>query len=128
MVDRALLISSFERVEVIVRDYNRMVVMDIESSGIITLRGRAPDFGSAKEELSADAEGENLRIAVNSRFFLEALKVIRDPGVKITFNGQSGHISVRRSDSDDFLCLIAPINMSEEELKMLDRDSSSDGI
>ena len=31
-------------------------------------------------------------------------------------------MSVRRGDGDDFLCLIAPINLSEEELKAFDSD------
>ena len=83
-------------------------------SSPFVLRGKAPDFGQAKEEIEAETTGDKLRIAVNSKFFLEALKVLRDPQVKLSFNGQSGHMSVRRGDGDDFLCLIAPINLSEE--------------
>ncbi|HIT03114.1 MAG TPA: DNA polymerase III subunit beta [Candidatus Caccocola faecipullorum] len=122
LTDRGELISALERVDVIVRDFNRMAVLDMAPECPFVLRGKAPDFGQAKEEIEAETTGEKLRIAVNSKFFLEALKVLRDPQVKLSFNGQSGHMSVRRGDGDDFLCLIAPINLSEEELKAFDSD------
>lgn len=117
-VDRGALIAALERADVVVRDFNRMIVMDIEEGKGILLRAKAPDFGQAKEEVEASSEGEKLRIAVNSKFFLEALKVIRDPEVTLSFNGAAGHMAIRRSGSDDFLCLIAPINLTEEELKL----------
>ena len=123
VVDRADLISALERVDVIVRDFNRMVVMDVAPGSNMMLQGRAPDFGNAKEEIEAKSEGEGLRIAVNSKFFLEALRVIRDPEVKISFNGSAGHMSVKRCGGEDFLCMIAPINLSAEELAMFDRES-----
>lgn len=122
LTDRGELISALERVDVIVRDFNRMVVLDMAPESPFVLRGKAPDFGQAKEEIEAETTGDKLRIAVNSKFFLEALKVLRDPQVRLSFNGQSGHMSVRRGDGDDFLCLIAPINLSEEELKAFDSD------
>lgn len=122
LTDRGELISALERVDVIVRDFNRMVILDMEPGAPFVLRGRAPDFGQAKEEIEAEVKGDKLRIAVNSKFFLEALKVLRDPQVRLSFNGQSGHMSVRRGDGDDFLCLIAPINLSEDELKTFDAD------
>lgn len=129
VTDRGALISALERVDVIVRDYNRMVVLDIAPDAAMVLRGKAPDFGQAKEEISAETVGEKLRIAVNSKFFLEALKVMREPEVKLSFNGQAGHMTVKRSDSDDFLCLIAPINLSEDEFRMFDAESNgADGI
>lgn len=125
LADRVALISALERVDVIVRDYNRMVVMDIEPGDSFTMRGRAPDFGLAREEMNAAITGDKLRIAVNSKFFMDALKVLREPDVKLAFNGSSGHMAVRRTEGDNFVCLIAPINLTPEELNM---DASEDGI
>ena len=117
VTDRGDLISALERADVIVRDFNRMVVMDMNpESNVILMRAKAPDFGQAKEEIGAEVTGEKLRFAINTKFFLEALKVLRDPDVKLSFNGSSGHMSVKRSGSNDFLCMIAPINLSEQEL------------
>lgn len=117
-LDRGALISALERVDVIVKDYNRMVILDISKDNSLVMRGRAPDFGNAKEEIFAEITGDDLKIAVNSKFFMEALKVLREPHVRLSFNGGSGHMVVRRSDGEKFICLIAPINLTEEELNI----------
>lgn len=117
IVDRANLIAALERVDVIVRDYNRMVVLDIAEGDSLVMRGKAPDFGQAKEEISATVTGDELKIAINSKFFMEALKVLREPEVSLSFNGIQGHMAVKRVGDDSFICLIAPINLSAEELK-----------
>ncbi len=129
ILDRGDLISALERVDVIVKDYNRMVILDIAKENRFVMRGRAPDFGNAKEEIFAEISGEDLKIAVNSKFFMESLKVLREPQVRLSFNGSSGHMVVRRADSDKFICLIAPINLTEEELNLSDSEpDSGDGI
>lgn len=117
VIDRGELISALERVDVIVRDYNRMVVLDIAPGANLVMKGRAPDFGQAREEINAEISGEALKIAVNSKFFKEPLKVIRCQKVKLSFSGASGHIVVKKLDDDSFLCLIAPINLAKEELE-----------
>ncbi len=118
LLDRGDLISALERVDVIVKDYNRMVILDIAKENKFVMRGRAPDFGNAKEEIFAEISGDDLKIAVNSKFFMEALKVLREPQARLSFNGSSGHLVVRRADGEKFICLIAPINLTEEELNI----------
>ena len=54
LTDRGELISALERVDVIVRDFNRMVVLDMAPESPFVLRGKAPDFGQAKEEIEAE--------------------------------------------------------------------------
>lgn len=128
-LDRGALISALERVDVIVKDYNRMVILDIAKENSLVMRGRAPDFGNAKEEIFAEITGDDLKIAVNSKFFMEALKVLREPHVRLSFNGGSGHMVVRRSDGEKFICLIAPINLTEEELNIGETEPDyGDGI
>jgi len=118
LLDRGDLISALERVDVIVKDYNRMVILDIAKENKFVMRGRAPDFGNAKEEIFAQIIGEDLKIAVNSKFFMEALKVLREPQARLSFNGSSGHLVIRRADGEKFICLIAPINLTEDELNI----------
>lgn len=121
--DRLNLISALERVDVIVRDFTKTAIINISSEEQkMTLRGKAPDFGIAKEEVSAQVEGDNLTIGVNSKFFLEALRVIREEKAVIQFNGPTNQIGIKREDSDNFLCLIAPINLTEEDLAIQEEE------
>ena len=121
--DRLNLISALERVDVVVRDFTKTAMLQVSpEEQRITLRGKAPDFGVAKEELPAQVEGEGLTIGVNSKFFLEALRVIREEKVMLQFNGSSDKIAVKREAADTFLCLIAPINLTEEDLATSEED------
>lgn len=115
-IDRGYLMSALERVDVIVRDYSKMVVLEIKEGCGVLMRGKAPDFGQAKEEVDAKVQGESLKIAFNSKFFMEALKVMRESEIRLAFNGNFGHMQITRVDDKDFICLIAPINLSQEEL------------
>ena len=112
---RSSLVEALERIDVVVRDFNRMVVLQLSPGGSCTLRGRAPDFGEAVEEVEGSIEGEPLRIAFNVRFFLDGLKALKDQGVRLDFNGPEGHLAIRRPGSDSYLCLVAPIALTEED-------------
>jgi len=115
-IDRADLIAAIERVDIVVRDYNRTVIVRMAGDGECTLSGRAPEFGEAVEQLFCEAQGENVVIGVNTRYFHDAVKVLDDPVVLLGFNGQDGHMAVRAKDSDSFLCLVAPVELSREEI------------
>lgn len=114
-IDRSSLIAALERVDVVVRDYNRVVVIKLSPGGDCTLSGRAVEFGEAVETLTGEIDGESLRIGVNTRFFHDALKVLDDPVVRLSFNGPEGHMAVRPKSSESFLCLVAPIELRPEE-------------
>jgi len=103
-----------ERIDILVRDSNRAVVMQFSPSGGVTLSGRAQGVGEATEELEALVEGEPLRIACNIRFLLEGLKPVSG-AVRLEFNGPEGQIQIRNAENGDYLALIAPISLGSEE-------------
>lgn len=113
---RADLIAAVERVDVVVRDYNRTVVMNFVPEGDCTLSGRAPEFGEAVENVVCEVEGEPVVIGVNTRFFYDAVKVLDDSSTTLMFNGSEGHMLVRAKDSDNFICLVAPVELNQEEM------------
>lgn len=115
-VDKSLFLEALERIEIVVRDYNRMVLLQLSPGGNLVLTGKAPDVGEAVEVLDAEIDGESLRIALNVRFAIDGVKALRSSEAQLDFNGPEGHLLLKRSDSDDFLCLIAPIALTEEEL------------
>ena len=109
VIDRLSLISALERVDIIVRDYDKTVIINITPDGECTLSGRAREFGDAIENISCSVEGEPIRLGVNTRFFHDAVKVLDEPSVRLTFNGMFGHMSITPEGSDTFLCLVAPV-------------------
>ncbi|MDR1966442.1 MAG: DNA polymerase III subunit beta [Synergistaceae bacterium] len=125
-IDKSSLISAIERVDVVVRDYNKTVLVNLDLNGECTLSGIAQEFGEAVEHIQCNVEGEPVFIGFNTRFFYDAVKALDGPMARLVFNGSEGHMVVRLANSDNFLCLVAPVELSKEEMEA--RDISDGGV
>ena len=113
-IDRSSLLSALERVDVVVRDYNRVVTIKL-SGDECTLTGRAREFGEAVENIPCAIEGEPLFTGFNTRFFFDAVKALEDDTARLLFNGSKGTMVVKSKNSEDFLSLVAPVDTSDED-------------
>jgi DNA polymerase-3 subunit beta len=116
-VDKQEITSAIERVDVVVRDYNRTVIMTLSGGAECVLSGRAPEFGEAVENVTCDVNGEPLKSGFNTKYFLDAVKAVDGQVASLTFNGAGSHMVVRSRDSDSFLCMVAPMELTREELE-----------
>ncbi|MDR0654185.1 MAG: DNA polymerase III subunit beta [Synergistaceae bacterium] len=125
-VDKLQLLSAIERVDVVVRDYNRTVMLKLAEDGECVLSGRAQEFGEAVENIQCKMTGEPVLIGFNTRFFFDAVKAIDDSTACLFFNGGEGHMMVKSKGSDNFICLVAPMDVPKEEIKTFEADSDID--
>ncbi|MDR3353778.1 MAG: DNA polymerase III subunit beta [Synergistaceae bacterium] len=129
VINRSNLISALERVDVVVRDFNKAVVIKMNAdSKQCTLSGRAPEFGEAMEEIDCESEGGPVTIGVNTRYFHDAVKVIDDPSIKLMFNGPNDHMMVKPGGSDSFMCMVAPIEMNEIDEENSDGETEDSNL
>jgi DNA polymerase-3 subunit beta len=110
VVDKSELSAAIERVDIVVRDSNRIVVMNVSDDGFV-LSGRSQEFGEAVERIVCDVEGDRLTAGFNTRFFMEAVKALDGPEASLSFNGPRSHMIVRSNNSDSFLCMVAPVDL-----------------
>lgn len=120
--ERAELAAALERIDVVVRDYNRVVKINISPDAESSMSGTAPEFGEAVESVLCEVTGDPVYIGFNTRFFYDALKILSDQKVSLNFNGNDGHMLIKEAGSDHFLCLIAPVDIGEDD----DEDDSVD--
>jgi DNA polymerase-3 subunit beta len=125
-VEKLQLLSALERVDVVVRDYNRTVMLKLEEDGECVLSGRAREFGEAVENIQCRMTGEPVFIGFNTRFFFDAVKAIDDSTACLFFNGREGHMMVKSKGSDNFICLVAPMDIPKEEAEMIEANSDID--
>ncbi|GAB1400553.1 DNA polymerase III subunit beta [Aminivibrio sp.] len=115
-IDRSALTEALERVDIIVRDYTRMVIFRLSPQGDIILQGKAPETGAVEEVLEGKIEGEPLTVAYNVGYLLEGLKALYGVSVLMSFNGTEGHLSMLRPDEKNFLYMLMPIKLKKEDL------------
>jgi DNA polymerase-3 subunit beta len=110
--------AALERIDIVVRDYNRTVIFDISGKDC-ECWGRSQEFGEAREIITPAAiSGEvPLKAGFNVRFVTSALEALDANCVSFEFNGGDGHLAVRSIEKpDEFLALIAPVELSSEEI------------
>jgi len=130
VLNRADFLSALDRIDVIVRSHTRLVVMHMRPGGEFKLTGRAPEFGTAAEILDADVDGDGLKVGFNVGFLQDGLKSINFDSIKMTLNGEAGQMTVRRDGSDDFLYMLMPVRITEQDMVEFDEEEQEmpDGL
>ncbi|WP_067926089.1 DNA polymerase III subunit beta [Alicyclobacillus shizuokensis] len=110
VVDAELLMNAVDRAALIapVRE-NHMVRLSV-SDDALTIASSSPEVGNVSESLPIVAkQGEDLTIAFNARYVLDALRVCETPEVQVQFNGAQQPFVIRRQGQNDGLQLISPM-------------------
>jgi DNA polymerase-3 subunit beta len=100
-IDRAYLLSREEKTNIV-----RLVTTD---NGGIEISSSSSELGKVTEQLSVtEMRGEPLKIAFNSKYMLDVLKVIDSEDLFIGFNGAMSPIIIKPNDHENSLHLILP--------------------
>ncbi|QMV42193.1 DNA polymerase III subunit beta [Cohnella cholangitidis] len=100
-IDRAYLLSREEKTNIV-----RLVTTD---SGGIEISSSSSELGKVTEQLNVtEMRGEPLKIAFNSKYMLDVLKVIDSEELFIGFNGAMSPIIIKPNDHENSLHLILP--------------------
>ena len=110
-VDRNLLKASIERAAILVRnDKNSLIIFDISSDKIeITSNS---EIGNVQEPVKASAEGKDLKIAMNSKFIIDAINALDEEQVVLSFNNNVQPFICQNEGAKDSLYLILPVRTS----------------
>lgn len=109
-VNVSQLISALERVAIMVNDKTSIVKMEFTSNSL-RLMADTPDSGKSEEELAINYNGEDLAIAFNYKYVLDALKNIECEEVNIGLNTSLSATVIKPNSEEDFVCLIMPVQI-----------------
>jgi DNA polymerase-3 subunit beta len=110
-VRKAELIDSVERASVLIRgDKNNLITFDIKP-GKVTVNANS-DMGKVEETVVADMSGDDLKIAMNGKYLLDALKAIGEENVVISFNTSVSPFTLEGVEEKRNQYLILPVRTS----------------
>ena len=81
------------------------------AEGTLTLVAQTAEVGDDEAPLTADVQGEEVQIAFNARYVLDALGVLGTDEVQLAFNGSLSPGVIRPVGADDYLCIIMPVRV-----------------
>lgn len=107
-VRKAELIDSVERASVLIRgDKNNLITFDIKL-GKVTVNANS-DMGKVEETVTADLDGKELKIAMNGKYLLDALKALDGEETVLSFNTSISPFTLENTEGGDSQYLILPV-------------------
>ena len=107
----AALLREARTAAVLARDAANPVRMQV-GEGTLTLRAQTAEVGDDEAPLVATVQGDDVQIAFNARYVLDALSVLDSDEVQLSFNGALHPGVIRPAGREDYLCIIMPVRVA----------------
>jgi DNA polymerase-3 subunit beta len=104
------LVQALRRVIVIAAERSRAVKLEL-GAGTLRLTSNNPDLGEAREELDADYMGEELAVAFNARYLLDALSFLGAKEVRLGLHDAVSPAQIAPADDADSLAVVMPMRL-----------------
>lgn len=109
-VNVSQMISALERASIMVNEKTCIVKLEFTNNNL-KITADTSESGKSEENIDIDYTGEELTIAFNYKFVLEALKNIDSDIVKVGLNTPLSATMFRPNNEEDYVCLIMPVQI-----------------
>ena len=110
-VNKSRLISYIDRSMIFIRENDHKPLILTMTEGNINLSIKS-SFGSMDGNIECEKTGNDLKIAFNPKFLIDALRVIDDENVNLYFTGAKAPCFIRDAEKN-YIYLILPVNFVE---------------
>jgi len=110
-IDRKNMLQSIERSALIARESKKSPIKFQIRDTILTISSNT-DLGKVHEEIDIHREGKELDIAFNPRYLIDALKVIEDDEIQLTFTTSLNPCIIKDANDDTYKYLVLPIRLN----------------
>jgi DNA polymerase-3 subunit beta len=104
------LLKGAKTASVLARDAANPVRLHVADQ-TLTLRSQTAEVGDSEAPLTAAVTGDEVQIAFNAKYMLDALQVLDSDEVQLSFNGALQPGVIRPAGRDDYLCIIMPVRV-----------------
>ncbi len=111
-VSKNEIVNSVERASVLIRgDKNNLVTFDIKHGKICVTANS--EMGKVEETIAAELEGKELKISMNGKYLLDAVKVLDEEEIKFSFNLPVTPFTVENDVDKTSQYLILPVRTTQ---------------
>ena len=111
VLNRSDFLESIERASLLAKvGKNNLIKLDIKDNNIeITSKS---EEGNVKEDVIISKEGSDLVIGFNSKYLIDALKVIDDEEINILFNSSVSPCLIKPLSGNEYEYLVLPVRIT----------------
>ena len=104
------LAAAIKLASVFARDVGNVVRFEAAEKGL-TIEASTAQIGEAETKLSASLEGEEIKLAFNSRFLIEGLAAIKGKETSINFSGITSAALMRGTEDKSLIYVVMPVRI-----------------
>jgi len=108
IVNTDQLLQALRRVALLSAERSHAVKLDLRE-GQLGLSSKNPDLGEAQEDIDIDYAGEELTIAFNARYLIDAVGAVQAKEVRLGFQDPLSPARILPTDDDDTLAVVMPM-------------------
>jgi DNA polymerase-3 subunit beta len=109
-VDRAKFMEMLRRMAIISTERYRGVRCNLFPDRMEIISNN-PEIGDAREEIPVSYQGEEMTVAFNPRYFLDALSVMRSPMIQAKMVDESSACAVSGAEDEGFVGVVMPMRL-----------------
>jgi len=109
-LNRLAFVAALRRVSVMAEERNKPVRLALAPASL-KLSASSSELGEAEESMTVDYAGEEVVIAFNSRYLLDALSPMEDDSVVFEFKDALSPGVVKSAGDDGYRCVIMPMRI-----------------
>lgn len=113
-VKRAELINSVERAAVLIRgEKDNLIILDMKNGKAVV--NATSDMGKIEETVSAELDGKELKVAMNSKYLLDAVKALEEEYIILSFNTAVTPFTLENVEDKTSQYLVVPLRTSSTQ-------------
>ena len=114
IVNRKELQDSLERASLLAKEEKaNLVKLNIVDDKIIIKSNS--EIGNVNEQIFSNKEGENIKIAFNSRYVIDGIKAIDSEKVELFFMGSLNPCIINPVEDENYTYLVLPVRLAQED-------------
>lgn len=107
---REELLSCIERASLMAKDSNtNLIKLEIEENNMIITSNS--QLGMVREELNILLQGDTLKIAFNSKYLIDVLKIMDEEEIIMKFSSSVSPCVIKNKDKDNCTYLVLPVRL-----------------
>jgi DNA polymerase-3 subunit beta len=104
------LFAALRRVQIMAEEMGRGVRFNLAKK-LLEVSCDNPNLGEAREEMAVAYESDEFEIGFNARYFLDALAVVKDEDVALSFNDQYSPVLIKAPSEAGYSEVIMPMRL-----------------
>ena len=113
IINRLDMLSVMKRVSIVNPDPEIKSVKMSFSGDRVIVESLSKESSDAKEILATEYSGEEFEMAINAKYLIDTLNVMKSEKVKLTLNDDESPCVIEGDDDPGFLALIMPMSLEE---------------